>query len=108
MRCNSIDEILSLREDHKKFRESLINAQRDYETLIDLDQKIKMFSLGSNPYTWFTIEAIDETWRNLQKITHERDRDLEKEYQRQVDNDKLRKEFALMADKFHQWISYMR
>ena len=24
--------------------------------------------MGPNPYTWFTMEALEDTWRNLTKI----------------------------------------
>lgn len=81
---------------------------KEYETLKDLDTKIKKLSKGPNPYTWFTIEALDETWKNMQKIVQERNLDLEKEYIRQLDNDKLRQEFATEANNLHKWINNMR
>ena len=98
----------TLTKNHQNFIDSLSQAHNDYQILLDLDKQIKAYKLGPNPYTWFTIEAINDTWRNLQKIVLERNKELEKEYQRQVENDKLRKEFALIADKFHQWLSYIR
>lgn len=103
-----MEEITLLQECHTKFIESLVNAHRDYEILADLDKKIKAYNLGPNPYTWFTMDAIHETWRNLQKIVRERDADLKSEHQRQLDNDKLRMEYAQLADRFHQWISDTR
>ena len=33
-----------------------------------MDKQIKAFEVGPNPYTWFTMETLEETWRNLQKI----------------------------------------
>ncbi|KAF7492961.1 Spectrin alpha chain [Sarcoptes scabiei] len=108
VRCNSLEEIEEIAKNHQDFIDSLTKAQKDFETLIVLEKEIKSYKLGSNPYTWFTIEAITDTWRNLQRIVLERNKELEKEYQRQVENDKLRKEFALIADKFHQWLAYMR
>jgi hypothetical protein len=36
--------------------------------LAALDQQIKSYNVGPNPYTWFTMEALEDTWRNLQKI----------------------------------------
>ncbi|XP_046912675.2 spectrin alpha chain isoform X2 [Dermatophagoides farinae] len=108
VRCNSLEEMQTLTKNHQNFIDSLSQAHNDYQTLLDLDRQIKAYKLGPNPYTWFTIEAINDTWRNLQKIVLERNKELEKEYQRQVENDKLRKEFALIADKFHQWLSYIR
>lgn len=68
VRCNSLEEIRALREAHEAFRSSLSSAQADYNQLAELDQQIKSYQVVSNPYTWFTMEALEETWRNLQKI----------------------------------------
>lgn len=73
-----------------------------------LNKQIKNFNVGPNPYTWFTMEALEDTWRNLQKIIKERDVELAKEAQRQEENDKLRKEFAKHANAFHQWLADTR
>jgi len=65
-------------------------------------------TVGPNPYTWFTMDALEETWRNLQKIIKEREVELQKEHRRQEDNDKLRREFARQANAFHQWLTDTR
>ncbi|KAK7794241.1 hypothetical protein R5R35_012555 [Gryllus longicercus] len=108
VRCNSLEEIRALREAHAQFQASLSSAQADFEALAALDQQIKSFNVGPNPYTWFTMEALEDTWRNLQKIIKERDIELAKEAQRQEENDKLRKEFAKHANAFHQWLTETR
>merc|ERR1739836_262853 len=54
------------------------------------------------------MEALEETWRNLQKIIRERDAELAKEALRQEDNDKLRIEFAKHANNFHAWLTETR
>lgn len=108
VRCNSIEEIRALREAHAQFQASLSSAQVDFESLAALDAEIKSFKVGPNPYTWFTMEALEDTWRNLQKIIGERDSELLKEAQRQEDNDRLRKEFARHANAFHQWLTETR
>lgn len=108
VRCNSIEEIRALRESHVQFQESLVSAKRDFEALAELDNQILSFKVGANPYTWFTMEALHETWRNLQKIIAERDAELAKEYQRQEKNDKLRRNFAAAANEFHSWINDAR
>lgn len=54
------------------------------------------------------MEALEDTWRNLQKIIDERDGELAKEAHRQDENDKLRKEFAKHANLFHQWLTETR
>lgn len=68
VRCNSVEEIRALREAHAQFQSSLGSAQADFEALATLDRQIKSFNVGPNPYTWFTMEALEDTWRNLQKI----------------------------------------
>ncbi|TKR73840.1 hypothetical protein L596_021099 [Steinernema carpocapsae] len=108
VRCNSLEEISSLREAHAEFHKSLANAEQDFKQLQELDAKIKSFNVGPNPYTWFTMDALHETWHNLQKIIKEREAELQKENRRQEDNDKLRREFAKEANAFHHWLAETR
>jgi spectrin alpha len=86
----------------------LSSAEADFASLGALDKQIKSFNVGPNPYTWFTMEALEDTWKNLQKIIKERDVDLAKELTRQEENDKLRKEFAKIANAFHSWLTETR
>ncbi|RWS03708.1 hypothetical protein B4U79_02448, partial [Dinothrombium tinctorium] len=108
VRCNSIEEIKALKEAHSQFQSSLSSAQADFEALAELDKQIKSFNVGPNPYTWFTMEALEDTWKNLQKIIQERNDELTKESQRQEENDRLRREFAKHANAFHQWLTETR
>ncbi|XP_061836679.1 spectrin alpha chain, non-erythrocytic 1 isoform X1 [Nerophis lumbriciformis] len=108
VRCNSLEEIRALREAHEAFRSSLTSAHTDFNQLAELDTQIKNYQVVSNPYTWFTMEALEETWRNLQKIIKERELELQKEQRRQEENDKLRQEFAQHANAFHQWLQETR
>lgn len=108
VRCNSLEEIKALREAHQQFLGTLSSAQADFTTLAQLDRQIKSFNVDSNPYTWFTMDALEETWRNLQKIIKERDAELHKEHQRQEGNDRLRREYASLANTFHQWLTDTR
>jgi len=64
--------------------------------------------VGPNPYTWFTMEALTDTWRNLQSIIAQRDAELAQEEVRQEENDKLRKEFAKFANAFYHWLTDSR
>ncbi|XP_077987102.1 spectrin alpha chain, non-erythrocytic 1-like isoform X2 [Glandiceps talaboti] len=108
VRCNSVEEIKALREAHNAFTASLSSAQADLKQLGSLDKQIKSYNVTSNPYTWFTMEALEDTWRNLQKIIMEREVELNKEMRRQEENDKLRIEFAKHANTFHQWLQETR
>ncbi|KAA0719870.1 Spectrin alpha chain, non-erythrocytic 1 [Triplophysa tibetana] len=108
VRCNSLEEIRALRDAHDAFRSSLSSAEADFSQLAELDRQIKSYQVSSNPYTWFTMNALEETWRNLQKIIKERELELQKEQRRQEENDKLRQEFAQHANAFHQWLQETR
>ncbi|XP_035246925.1 spectrin alpha chain, non-erythrocytic 1-like isoform X2 [Anguilla anguilla] len=108
VRCNSLEEIRALRDAHEAFRSSLSSAEADFTQLAELDRQIRSYQVMSNPYTWFTMEALEETWRNLQKIIKERELELQKEQRRQEENDKLRQEFAQHANAFHQWLQETR
>lgn len=57
-----------LRENHDQFKASLSAAQADFNQLAALDKQIQGFQVGTNPYTWFTMEALEDTWKNLQRI----------------------------------------
>ncbi|GAV01441.1 hypothetical protein RvY_12154 [Ramazzottius varieornatus] len=108
VRCNSVEEIRALQDAHLQFQESLTTAEQDFRQLADLDRRIKEFGVGPNPYTWFTMEALEDTWRNLQKIIRERDNELKRESTRQERNDQLRGEFAQHANSFYQWLTETR
>ncbi|XP_071155968.1 spectrin alpha chain-like isoform X8 [Mytilus edulis] len=108
VRCNSVEEIKALIEAHDGFKASLSAAQEDFNQLAALDKQIKSFDVGANPYTWFTMDTLEDTWRNLQKIIKERDVDLEDEHKRQLENDQLRKQFAQAANAFHSWLTATR
>lgn len=108
VRCNSLEEIRALRDAHAEFQRSLSSAEEDFRQLQDLDRRIKSFNVGPNPYTWFTMDALEDTWRNLQRIIKEREQELAKEHQRQEENDKLRREFAKLANAFHTWLTNTR
>ncbi|KJH49812.1 spectrin repeat-containing domain protein [Dictyocaulus viviparus] len=108
VRCNSLEEIRALREAHADFQRSLSSAEEDFRQLQALDRQIKSFNVGPNPYTWFTMDALEDTWRNLQRIIKDRETELQKENTRQEENDRLRREFAKLANVFHNWLTQTR
>ncbi len=79
--------------------------------------------MAANPYTWFTMETLFDTWKSLEKLIRvcigdyqlhrnktnrmffqDRDHDLQLEKKRQEENDKLRQHFAEYANAFHTWL----
>ena len=100
-------------------------AKQEFDELKQLDGTIKQMSgsgggghntssgsigtgTSNNPYTWFTIETLKDTWRSLEKAIKERESDLNVELERQEHNDLLRKEYAIQANKFYEWLQQTR
>ncbi|XP_063713105.1 spectrin alpha chain-like isoform X2 [Symsagittifera roscoffensis] len=108
VKCNSIDEIKALEHAHNVFVDSLKQAEEDLESLRVLDAEIKAGGATVNPYTWFTMQALDETWDNLKKIVSKRELELKEEHRKQVHNDELRQKFAREANAFHDWLTDTR
>ena len=108
VRVNSLDEIKALRESHAEFQKSLSNARSELDQLVALNKKIEAYKVSKNPYTWFTVETLEESWVNLVKVIKDRDADLVTEEQRQKENEDLRKQFAKSANEFYGWLVQMR
>jgi spectrin alpha len=108
VRCNTIEEIHELIKAHERFMNTLGNAVVDFDELQQLDAKIKAAQMGPNPYTWFTIDTLRDTWRSLQKAIKDRDADLQQEQARQEENDTLRQRFAQLAAGFYTWLADTR
>ena len=108
VRCNSIDEIHELIKAHERFMSTLDNALVDFGELQELDQRIKQLQMGPNPYTWFTMDTLRDTWRSLQKAIKDREADLQSEKKRQDENDVLRQQFAQAASDFYKWLADTR
>lgn len=106
--CNSVEEARALTEAHQKFQQSLNSAEQDFDYLTELSKRIEAFNVGPNPYTWFTMKALEDTWRKLKLIVRSRTQELAKETKRQEENDWLRKQFAKKANALSDYIKEMR
>ena len=104
VRCKSIEEIKALKDAQDHFEKSLKSKKDDLKELISLNRQLEELKVGPNPFTWFNLEYLMDSWRNLEKILRERDIELRKETLRQEENDLLRKEFAKHANEFHLWL----
>ncbi|KAK7065236.1 Spectrin alpha chain, non-erythrocytic 1 [Halocaridina rubra] len=108
VRCNSTEEIMVLCNTHDKFKTSLYAAEEDYNALIKIAEELKTYKVGPNPYTWFTMESLQETWNTLHLIIKERDEELANEKKRQAKNETLRKEFAKYVTEFYRQLTEAR
>jgi len=108
VKCNSVDQIRALLDVHSSFLASLDIPKSDMDQLIDLDTQIKSYNIEINPYTWFNMAILEETWKNLKDIIKIHENELEKEARRQDYNDELRQVFAEKANDLHKFISNTR
>eukprot|EP00042_Codosiga_hollandica_P029214 m.159345 g.159345 ORF g.159345 m.159345 type:complete len:2437 (+) comp53015_c0_seq1:84-7394(+) len=108
VRVNSLEEIKALRAAHADFQKSLVTYREDLDQLVALDKKIAAYKVAKNPYTWFTVGTLEESWDNLNKVIQDRDNDLVAEEERQKENDELRKSFAKHANEFSGWLTQTR
>ncbi len=108
VRCNSLDEIHELIKAHERFMGTLDNALTEFDELQDLDKRIKKLQMGPNPYTWFTMDTLRDTWKSLQRAIKDREADLQVERKRQEENDVLRQQFAHLASDFYKWLTDIR
>ncbi|XP_042637830.1 spectrin alpha chain, erythrocytic 1 [Orycteropus afer afer] len=102
--CISLNEIRQLQKDHEAFLASLVEAQADFNHLLELDKQIKALNMPSSPYTWLTVEVLEKIWKQLHDIIKEREQKLQKEEARQVKNFEMCQEFEQNASAFLQWI----
>lgn len=61
-----------------------------------------------NPYTWHTVESLNDNWEVLQRCNADREANLEQERRRQYENDNLRKEYAKATKEFYAWLTQTR
>ena len=106
--CNSIVEIKILQDNHEQFKSSFGWAQSELKQLLSLDRQIKSFTNFANPYTWHTMDSLQEIWNNLQSLLQQRQSNLKMEQIRQEKNDKLRRIFAEKANSFSLWLVDVR
>ncbi len=125
VRCNSLVEINELRCAHDRFFDTLNVAKKEFDQLQELDAQIRALVISSsrttnsspikahhsnynNPYTWFTMDTLKDTWRSLEKAIKDRESDLLVELKRQEEADVLRKQYANEANQFYGWLTQTR
>ena len=85
VKCNSLEEIRvcfciysnkknflyflkALIDAHDRFKTVLEEARYDFDELKASDDSIKSLNMAANPYTWFTMETLFDTWKSLEKL----------------------------------------
>ena len=55
---------------------------------------LRSYHVTVNPYTWFTMDSLEDSWQSLLRAVKERDLMIEKETLRQEQREELRKAYA--------------
>jgi actinin alpha len=108
---HTIDEIKNLISAHEKFKLTLGEADREYESIIELANRVTTI-VGQNeipgglenPFTALTADEITSKWNDLRRLIPERDLVLNNEFQRQERNEALRRKFAEQANVVGPWL----
>ena len=85
VRSRSVEEAETRNSEHGSYADQIQAEEAKLDQLRELHQRIKR-ETGSdkNPYTWFTIEELEDIWNETQRLLEERQEDLKAELERQV------------------------
>lgn len=108
VKCNSYEEVQALIESQEELQKSLEHVRREFDEVEVLDNKIKELNVGPNPYTWFTMHTLQDTWQNLERVVREREASLVEEHDRQLINKKLCLRFAEEANNLYDSLQELR
>ena len=108
VRVNSLDDIEKLKADHREFKQEELGQRQDFEDIRSLDVKIKRITTANNPYTWFSLQHLENSWQTLNAVIIDRDGDIAKEERRQRENEDDRILFARHANDFYTWLQKTR
>lgn len=78
---------------------SLMNDVEKHKRMYNLTQHME------NVYTLLTPEDIENKWQNVTELVPKRDHSLQLELAKQMNHERLRVEFANLANKVGPWIS---
>ncbi|XP_073454856.1 alpha-actinin-4 isoform X1 [Aquarana catesbeiana] len=107
---HTVEEVDGLITAHGQFKSTLPDADREREAILDIQrqaQKIADYNhikLTGNPYTTVTPEIINFKWEKVQQLVPKRDNALKSEQDKQQSNERLRLEFASLANVEGPWI----
>jgi len=101
---HTLEEVQDLKDAQEKFKANMPAAQEEFESILNLNSAITSMSAQANPYTHTKVEDLQEKWGEILDLIPKRDSMLENETTRQQNNERLRVQFAQMANRVGQWI----
>lgn len=107
---HTVDEIQGLINAHEQFKATLPEADKEYSAIYALAQEAQSIcsqhglQFDDNPYTSIQASDLQSKWQEVQYLVPQRDQTLQKEGNRQQQNDNLRILFAKKANLCGPWI----
>ncbi|ELU16302.1 hypothetical protein CAPTEDRAFT_101963 [Capitella teleta] len=108
---HTTEEIQGLIDAHEQFKQTLGEADKEYNSIISLVQEVQRISQqygimggNENPYISITAQDIANKWAEVRQLVPQRDQTLQAEMIRQQNNERLRRQFAQKANVVGQWI----
>ncbi|XP_039253681.1 alpha-actinin-1-like isoform X1 [Styela clava] len=109
---HSNEEIKELIAAHEQFKATLSDAEQEKNVIMslmaDVEKHKRMYNLSQhieNVYTLLTPEKIDSKWQRVKELVPKRDNSLQMELAKQMNHERLRVEFATLANKVGPWIT---
>ncbi|CAG0881847.1 unnamed protein product [Cyprideis torosa] len=108
---HSIQEIQNLIDAHNKFKATLGEADKEYNSIVSLVREVERIASQhqvpgglENPYTTLTADVLGHKWQDLKSLVPRRDGTLQQEFSKQQTNEMLRRQFAEKANIVGPWI----
>merc|ERR1712002_931265 len=109
---HTIKEIKNLITAHEDFKQTLPDAQTEKDSIVGLLTGIAKIqrqynlpdSVCNNVYTTITAAELDSKWDKVKELVPARDTSLQNELAKQQNHDRLRSQFAVIANELGPWI----
>ena len=101
---HSIEEVVDLKDAQETFKANMPAAQEEFESILSLQKAIDEMSSLANPYTNTKAADLQAKWDEILLLIPQRDQKLQDETALQQNNERLRVEFANMANEIGEWI----
>ncbi|VDN24751.1 unnamed protein product [Gongylonema pulchrum] len=105
-------QVQELLDAHNRFKSTISDADSEFRAIVGIEQEIGQLieqhgldrELLRNPYTDLSGADIRRKWQEVQHSIPKRDAQLQNEYHRQQNNERLRQLFAEKANTVGPWL----
>jgi len=109
---HTIKEIKDLITAHDSFKQTLPDAKQEKETILDILANIKKVQeqynlpdeVMNNAYSSIDAQELESKWNRVCELVPQRDQSLQGELSKQQNHDRLRSQFAVLANELGPWI----